>query len=255
LPDMSPDTVVAQTEPRPMGEASRLAGVFFEPGKTFADIAARPRWIVPILITILFSVGYLYAFGHHVGWEPYLHRLLDNNPQIQRLPADQRQRIFDTYVRFASVGAMVNVVVFIPLAILIWAAIALGIVKGLLGVPIRLAQAFAAIAYAGLPRVIYTVLSMVVMFLMKNPEDFDVQNGFFSNPGALMDPQTSSKFLYTLASSLDVFVIWTLLLAAAGVKAAGGKRLSFGGALFAVALPGVILVLIRAALAAAGLMG
>jgi hypothetical protein len=70
-----------------------------------------------------------------------------------------------------------------------------------------------------------------------------------------MDPLTSSKFLYTLAGSLDVFVIWTVLLAATGLKAAGGKRLSFGGALFAVLLPGVCWVLIRGALAAAGLMG
>ncbi len=70
-----------------------------------------------------------------------------------------------------------------------------------------------------------------------------------------MDPQTSSKFLYTLAGNLDVFVIWVLLLIAAGLKAAGGKRLSFGGALFSVALPFVVYAFIRASLAAAGLSG
>lgn len=251
---MSPD-IITETEPKPLGEFSRLVAVFFEPGKAFADIAARPRWMVPLLISILFSVGYLYAFGQHIGWESYMHRLLDTNQRIQQLPPDQRQRVFDTYLRFASVLAMVNVVIFIPLVLIIWAGIALGIVKGLLGVPIRFKQAFAAVCYAGMPRVIYSVLATIVMFLIKNPEDFDVQNGFFSNPGALMDSQTSSKFLYTLASSLDVFVIWTILLAAAGLKAAGGKRLSFGGALFAVLLPGVVWVLIRGALASAGLAG
>jgi hypothetical protein len=46
-----------------------------------------------------------------------------------------------------------------------------------------------------------------------------------------------------------------VLLAATGLKAAGGKRLSLGGALFAVMLPGVCWVLIRGALAGAGLMG
>jgi hypothetical protein len=150
---------------------------------------------------------------------------------------------------------MASVVVIVPLILVIWAGIALGIVKGLMGVPMRFKQAFAAFCYAGLPRAIYAVLSIAVIFLTKTPETFDVQNGFFSNPGALMDPMTSSKFLYTLASSLDVFVIWTVLLAATGLKAAGGKRLSFGGALFAVLLPGVCWVLIRGAMAAAGLMG
>jgi len=253
---MSPETAPGiAAEPKPMGEFSRLQGVFFEPGKTFADIAQRPRWIVPLLIGILFSLGYIYAFGQHIGWEPYMHRIMDNNPRMLQLPPEQRQRIFDMQLKFVSISSMASVVVFVPLILVIWSGIALGIVKGLMGVPIRFKQAFAAFCYAGLPRAIYAVLSIAVIFLTKTPETFDVQNGFFSNPGALMDPMTASKFVYTLASSLDVFVIWTVLLAATGLKAAGGKRLSFGGALFAVLLPGVCWVLIRGAMAAAGLMG
>jgi hypothetical protein len=55
--------------------------------------------------------------------------------------------------------------------------------------------------------------------------------------------------LYTLAMSLDLFTIWVILLTATGLKAAAGKRLSFGGALFAVVLPWAILVLGGASLA------
>ncbi|PWU00598.1 MAG: hypothetical protein C5B51_24870 [Terriglobia bacterium] len=253
---MSPDIVAStESEPKPLSEVSRLTGVFFEPGKTFADIAQRPRWLVPLVIGILFSVGYLYAFSTRIGWESYMHRVMDNNPRVQQLPPEQRQRILDTQLKFVPISSMVSVVVGAPVMLLLWAGIALGIVKGLLGAPIRFKQAFAALCYAGLPRILYSVLATIVMFLTKDPENFDVQNGFFSNPGALMDPQNSSKFLYTLASSLDVFTFWVLILAAMGLKAAGGKRLSFGGALFAVALPWAVLVFIRGGLAAAGLMG
>lgn len=70
-----------------------------------------------------------------------------------------------------------------------------------------------------------------------------------------MDPDQSSKFLYTLASQFDVFTIWVMLLIATGIKAAGGKRISFGGALFSVMLPWVVYVLGRAGLAAVGLGG
>ena len=73
------------------------------------------------------------------------------------------------------------------------------------------------------------------------------------NPGAFMDPQTSPKFVYSLASSLDLFTIWILLLVATGLKAAAGKKLSFGGALFAVMLPWAVIILGKAALA--GLTG
>ncbi|HEV3332093.1 MAG TPA: Yip1 family protein [Bryobacteraceae bacterium] len=252
---MSTDvTSPLETEPKPMNEFSRILGVFFEPTKTFADIAERPRWLVPLLLVILAGAAYLYAFGAHVGWASYLHRLLDNNPNMQRVPADQRQRIFDMQVRFASVGGVVNVAIGTVLMYLIGGGIAMGVIKGLLGVPIGFKQTFAAFSYGSLPRVISSALAIVVVFL-KNPEDFDLQNPFMSNFGALMDPDKSSKFLYSLASSMDLFSFWVILLTATGLKAAGGKRLSFGGALFAVVLPWVFWVLIRGALSAMGMMG
>ncbi|HEY7390737.1 MAG TPA: Yip1 family protein [Bryobacteraceae bacterium] len=244
-----------QAAPPAMSELSRLLGVFFEPGRTFADIAQRPRWIVPLLIVIVMGAGYLYAFNTHIGWEPYMHRIMDNNQRMLQLPPDQRQRIFDMQLRVIPITSYVGAVVFPFLIFALGAAISVGIIKGLMGVPIKFKQAFAVFAYGYLPRSIYSILATVVMYLTKNPEDFDPQNGFFSNPSVLMDPQTSSKFLYTLAGNLDVFVIWVLLLIATGLKAAGGKRLSFGGALFSVALPFVVYAFIRASLAAMGLSG
>lgn len=236
-----------------MSEFSRLMGVFFEPKKAFADIAQRPRWLVPLLIAIVFGAGYIYAFNVHIGWEPYMHRLFDNNPQMLRLPADQRERVFAMQLRVVPITSLAGAVIFTPIMFLFGSAIALGIIKGLMGAPIRLKQAFAVFAYAWLPHAIYLVLSTVVMFVTKNPEDFDLQNGFFSNPGAFMDPMTAPKFLRAVANNLDVFVIWTLLLLATGLKAAGGKKLSYGGALFSVLLPFVVYVLVRGAVAAAGL--
>ena len=237
-----------------MSEWSRLLGVFFEPGKTFADIAERPRWLVPLLIGILSAVLLIYLFNRHVGWESSLQRAMDNNRFVQQLPPDQRQIAFDRQLRLMPVFSYLGAILGFPITLLLAAGLATVIIRGLLGTPIRFVQAFAAMAYAFLPRVIYAGLSISVMFL-KNPDEFDLQNAFASNPGAFMDPQKSSRFLYTVASQLDVFSIWVILLAAVGLKAAGGKRLSFGGALFAVVLPWAVYVLIRGGLAAAGLGG
>lgn len=237
-----------------MGEFSRLMGVFFEPKKAFTDIADRPRWLVPTLIAAVSALALIYLFSTHIGWEPMLRRAFENNARVQQLTPEQRQNAFNLQLRIVPTFAYVAGVLGAPLTFLIGGGIILGIVKGLLGVPVRFAQVFAIMAYASLPRIIYSGLSIIVMFL-KNPEDFDIQNSFASNPGAFMDPQTASKFLYTLASQFDVFSIWVMLLVATGLKAAGGKRITFGGALFAVVLPWAVYVLLRAGLAAAGLSG
>jgi Yip1 domain len=237
-----------------MGEFSRLMGVFFEPKKTFGDIVERPRWLVPTLISIVSAIILLYLFNTHVGWEPMLRRAFENNPRVQQLTPEARQNAFNLQLRIVPTFSYVGGVLGVPLTFLVGGGIILGIVKALLGVPMRFKQVFSVMAYAWLPRVIYVALSIVVMFL-KNPEDFDIQNSFASNPGAFMDPLNSSRFLYTLASQADMFSIWVILLIATGLKAAGGKRISFGGALFSVLFPWLVYVLIRAALAAAGLGG
>ena len=103
--------------------------------------------------------------------------------------------------------------------------------------------------YSGMVRVVAVALTLVVIFLKKNPADFDIQHPLAFNAGALMDPNGPKKFLFALASSLDVFTFWRIFLIAVGLKAAAGKKLSFGGALFAVLLPWAVLVLIGATFA------
>jgi hypothetical protein len=136
----------------------------------------------------------------------------------------------------------------VPIYYLIVGGMLLGIVRGIMSAPVRFKQVFAIMCYASLPGLIFTVLAITVM-LLKNPDDFNLQNPLVFNPGAFMDPQSTSKFLHSIASSLDLFTVWTILLIAVGLKAAGGRKLSFGGSLAAVALPWAIWVLVRASLA------
>jgi hypothetical protein len=77
-----------------------------------------------------------------------------------------------------------------------------------------------------------------------------MNNPLAFNPAAFMDPK-SSPALYVLGLNLDVFFIWALVLAAIGLKAAGGKRLSFGGAMVAAVTPFALFVLFITGIAAA----
>ena len=132
---------------------------------------------------------------------------------------------------------------------LIAALVLLGIVAGILSAPVKFKQVFAIMCYSGMIGVVTVVLMVVVIFLKANPADFDIQHPLMFNAGALMDPNGPNKFLFAVASSLDVFSLWRIFLIAVGLKAAAGKKLSFGGALFAVLLPWAVLVLIGATFA------
>jgi hypothetical protein len=246
---MTPE-LLPEEEPQPkgLGEASRLTGVFFEPAKTFADVAARPGFWAPLILVIVVSLVYMVLFGQHVGWERMIRHQTETSSRAAQQTPEQRELGIQMGVKFAPVMTYVVILVGVPLGTLIWAAILLGIVKGMMSAQVRLKQVFAIIWYSSLPGVIMALLAIAVMF-MKPPDDFNLQNPLVFNPGAFMDPLTTSKFLYSVASSLDLFRLWTLVLIAIGLKAAGGKQLSMGGAATAVFLPWAIWTLFWAAVA------
>jgi hypothetical protein len=246
-PEMLPEE---EPQPQGLGEVSRLTGVFFEPAKTFADVAQRPGFWAPLILVIVVSLVYMVLFGQHVGWERMMRHQFETSSRAAQMPAEQREAAIQMQVKVAPIGTYVFLLVGLPLMWLIWAAILLGIVKGMMSAPVRLKQVFAIIAYSSVPGVIMALLAIAVMF-MKPPDDFNLQNPLVFNPGAFMDPTTSSKFLYSLASSFDLFRLWTLVLIGIGLKAAGGKQLSMGGAMTAVFLPWAIWTLGTAALAGA----
>lgn len=230
-----------------MGEFSRIAGVFFEPKKAFADIAAMPAFLVPLILVIAASLGMMIAFTQHVGWERTVAQQMANSPRTAQMTPEQRQQAIATGAKFASM-TMYVLPILIPVTWLIIAGVLTGITAGILSAGVKFKQVFAIVAYANLVGVIMAALSVIVMFL-KNPDDFNIQNPLMFNVGAYMDPQTSSKFLYSLATSLDLFSFWMMLLMATGLRAAAGKKLSFGGALFAVVLPWAVYVLGKSAIA------
>ena len=248
-PDMTPE-ILPDSEPQPkgLGEGSRLTGVFFEPAKTFEDVAARPNFWVPLILVIVVALGYMVLYGQHVGWERMIRKQIDSSSRAAQLSPEQKETQIAAGAKFAPIVTYVAILVFVPVGTLVWAAVLLAIVKGMMSVPLRLKQVFAIICYASLPAVVMSLLAIAVMF-MKPPDDFNLQNPLVFNPAAFMDQTTTSKFLYSLASSIDLFRLWTLVLIGIGLKAAGGRLITMGGAMTAVFLPWAIWVLGSAALA------
>jgi hypothetical protein len=222
-----------------MTEPARLLGVFYEPGKVFADVAERPRWLVPVIVSILLAVSLTYAISTHVGWDQTIRQAFANNSRVADLPADQREQLVARSTKFASIIGWVGAIIFPPLFVLIVAGVLTGIFNGLLGTELKFTQMFGITAYAFLVRGLYNLLLILLLYL-KPPEDFNIQVSPFS-PAAYMNRQENPKWLMSLAGSLDLFTIWTIVLLAIGFSVAA-KKLSFSKALISIAIPWLILV-------------
>ena len=233
--------------PQPMGEAARVTGVLFDPKKAFADIAAKPSWILPVVLSIVVGLAFVYFFTSRVGWDRYFHQIAETTSRMQQMDPQQRETAIQMQVKFGPIFGYVFGVIGPPLGALIIGAVILLMCK-IGGAALKFKQTFAISAWATLPRVIAGILAVVVMFI-KNPEDFNLQNPLAFNFGAFMEPPPNSgKFIYSLATSFDLFTIWSILLLAVGISAAA-RKVSFSKALVLVATPWLIWVLVASAFA------
>jgi hypothetical protein len=232
-----------------MSEMGRLAGVFFEPGKVFADLAGKPRWLVPILISIIIGLGFVYALNSRIGWDQTIRQGMAANPRTADMTPAQREQAIQTGAKFAAIVSWAGAILGPPFFVLAIAGILTGLFNALLGTELKFSQMFSITAYATLVRVIFSLLIILLIYL-KPPEDFDIRFNPFSIGGYLSRADTP-KFLMSLLTSIDLFSIWTVVLLAIGFSVAS-KKLSFGKCLMAIAIPWLVAVVAMAGLASMG---
>jgi len=251
---MNPQSETATPPPLPpplpqsLSEVERLTGVFFSPGKAFADIARRPRWWIPILLIGIVSTIYLNAYSSRVGFERIVRQTIEQSSRAESMSAQQREQAIAVGASFARIAAYGGGIVNILIAILIASAVLAFMVNNLMGGNLRFPSLMGIVSYAFLPQILVTALSMLVMY-QKAPDDFDLRNPLLFNAGALM-PNDSAQWLKGLAGSFDLFSFWIIALIAIGISAAAPK-IKFGKALGAVLFPWAIYVALKTAYLAA----
>jgi Yip1-like protein len=212
----------AQATISPLG---RIAGVLFSPKKTFAEIAERPSWIAPIILLTITGLGLNIFLASKVDWRSFAEEQLMSSPRGQQIPADQKDiaiargakgNQYFCYVR----GVTGTIFLATILGLVYWAAYAL-----LAGARLTFGKSLTVVAYAMIPGGIRELLGMVVLAL-KDPSTIGNPYNFIgSNPGAYM-AMDAPKWLSALASSLDVFLVWSLVLTAIGFHMMDPKKVS-----------------------------
>src|SRR5262249_22949004 len=79
----------------PINHFGRLIGVFFSPQETFQGIAARPSWLVPVLLMTVLGLLTAVAMNQKVDWRDVASKKIEENPRAASLTAEQKERQVD----------------------------------------------------------------------------------------------------------------------------------------------------------------
>jgi hypothetical protein len=247
----------AEPEPAPQNFFSRLIGVWFSPGETFAEIGRAPRILAPMLTLMLIGCVGGYLMINRIGVQTFFSHQFEQavaSGQMSQEDADKQLEKMTTgpaatvtKYSFPVIGLIQYLVI-----ALILAGVA-KLVTALMGGENEFKPVLSVTLFALLGTGIITSILLVIVLYLKSPEEIDVNNLLGSNLAALLTVALGKdglpKFVMALARWVDVFGIWLLTLLSIGY-AAVTRRMKTGT--FAMALGGlyVVMALIAASWAA-----
>jgi Yip1 domain len=227
----------------------RLVGVIFSPKETFASIARRPTWVLPIVLLTVLTLCVIGAFGKRVGWRAFFEKQDASSSRFEQASPEQQRQSLEAQVKYGAPFVYVTAALTSLLGAAVVAAIFWGVFNGVMGAKFGFKSSMAIVAHSWVPGMLLALLGVVVIFL-KDPSTIDLQNLVASNAGAFVSSD-SAKWLTSLLTSLDLFAFWYMILMAIGYSAAAPKKLPFGTALVTIFVLWAIFVVCKVGFAAA----
>jgi hypothetical protein len=207
----------------PMSFGARFAGIFLSPGSTFVDIVRKPGWLAPMLALVAPVVLFTEAMLWRIGMDRIIRMWFEQSPRAAQMAPEQVEQAVTQGARIGAIFTHAGALLGTPIFMLIVAGLGLLIVNAIFGKDLEFPVAFSVTCYSHLPSILASLMGLAMIFL-GDVERFNVQNPIPTNPGFFLNPLETSKPLYVLASSLDIFTIWFLVLLGIGFSAATGRK-------------------------------
>lgn len=215
-----------------LSQGARIVDTFIAPKKTFADLRRSAQWWLPFLLMIIAGWGLVYVAEQRIGTQKMMENDLQTRPKAEARYESATPEQKATQVKVTGIVYYVAIPVLTLIIWVVMAGLQFGTLKVASNSDITYGKTLAVIAYAGLPMVVRHLLGIVSVLAGVNPDGFTLNNPVASNPGYFMNP-AENRFMYFIASQLDLFLIWTLVLTAIGFSITGKVKL---GTSFAVVI-------------------
>ncbi len=206
----APENLEAAEDPAATPFA-RVAGVFGSPGPTFASIARRPGWVLPIVIATLLSIAATAAVLPRIDFDTAVRERLAARGVT--MPEERVERIVDAQKKFSGLGyvwaLLANLLITLGLAAVLWVSFKA------FGWDVAFRQSFGITSHALLPYIGTSMLLILFVTRLDLVNPADLGDLTHSNLGFLVDRHEHAA-LHSLAASIDVFTFWVLGLLVIG---------------------------------------
>lgn len=209
-----------ESKPAPQNIISRIIGVWFSPGETFAEIGRAPRLLAPIIALMILGSATGYLMIDRIGVRGFFSPQFEQAVASGRMSQEDADKQLDTMT--SGPAATITKMSFPIIGLfqfLVMALIIVGIAKlitMLMGGDNEFKPLFSVSLYTLLATSIVSSALLIILLFLKSPEEIDINNLLGSNLAALLTVAVGKdglpKFVMALARWVDIFGIWMLIL-------------------------------------------
>ena len=203
-----------QNKPDP-GLFARLIGVLFSPKETFAAIVARPRWLAVMIVTLVMSSAAYYVI---LSSQDMQDAIVDQQVRAMEsrgnVVSDQQIANIERFIGYLPVGYAVGIFVLGPLFGAAIAGIVTGIFTTLMGGNGTFKQVFAVMNHAGFLPAISALFIAGMLAVGAKPIGARPPG---ANLGVFLPMLEETSFLAVLLRSIDMFLLWWMVVLAIGL--------------------------------------
>jgi uncharacterized membrane protein len=252
---MSSDPLVSQvpssapvTPEKPGGFFQTLVDLYFSPREAFTRIVRKPSFVVPLVAYLVLVLGFTGIWMSKIDPGEFMKMQLEESGQWDKIPAEQREAVLERASGQMKTFGWVGPVVFTPLMLLVTAAVLLFVFRFFFASEVAFKQAFAIVTWTFFAVGLVTTPLLLLVLQLKGDWNVNPQEAIQANLGLLLDKSEAAKPLWALFTGIDVFSLWVVFLLAVGFAVAGRKKTS--SALWGVAIPWILIVLVKVGWAA-----
>jgi hypothetical protein len=206
-----------------------VAGVYFEPKKTFEDLGRSGSWLGIFVILSVLAMSMSYVTNLKIDRETRIRQGLEMSP-IKLSEAQKEAAITGALSNPPGVMERFGFL-FAPISILIMNALLAAIfllMFVILGAGINYKKSLIITFWAMAPPSIVMMALSIVMLFVKDPEKLEIDPSLnvASNLGILISDHKAQPVLASLMSSLDLFSIWSIILLSLGFSAISNGKMN-----------------------------
>ena len=201
-----------------MNLAARFIGIITSPKATFASVVAHPKWLGMLAVTtVLIAAFSALPLTTPAGRQAGLDQQVESMKSLGFEVTDQMYDQMEKSSQMAPYTTGISVLFISPIFTIVVAGILFAIFNAAMGGEASFKQVFTVLVHASAVSALSTVFSGIINYFRGGVSSA-------ANLGALLPMLPQGSFVANLLGTVDVFLIWYIIVLAMGLAVLYRRR-------------------------------